>query len=35
MAPEMRGCGHTWTDALQPLICPQCLNPRTHIVRIK
>jgi hypothetical protein len=35
MAPEMRGCGHIWTDAIQPLICPECLNTHTHIKRVR
>lgn len=32
LAPDERGCGHRWTDKIQPLICPECLNPRTEIV---
>ena len=34
-APETRGCGHVWTDPMQPLICPNCLNSHTEIVRIR
>jgi len=37
LAPEARGCGHIWTapEHPPPLICPECLNTRTQIRRIR
>jgi hypothetical protein len=31
VAPDVRGCGNVWTDQMEPMICPNCLNPSTEI----